>query len=411
MDKFSENCFLDCCGGVGRIKLLLRNLLTQTESVFVFEKPSILLGQHPNADIRLLDSGIGRRHLYLQLLGGSLFAVSLVGNCPLRLGEQERKAGWINAADTIEFGSYALRILEGVSEAPPTDGSLANPLVSSVNGIGPLCLEFRGDPVRTFRGHVNRPLSLVGSSELCKFRIHSDRISSVHCSLVRTARGIWAADLAGRDGLRLNGVSSSTACLEEGDRFELGGIGFDVHYQSSAPALMAPLQSASMPSVTQRVVIAEPAIAPNSERESFQRLISPVLDHFAEFQNQTFQQFQELLGNMLQMFGSMFRDQQQFIREEMRRFDQITDELASLRQTLGSLPETAAAPPEAEVVPEPPEAELPPAAPSPRTNPGAPVTEPDMHVWLQTRIAQLHEQRNSLWNRLVGMIRGGPKAT
>ena len=45
---------------------------------------------------------------------------------------------------------------------------------------------------------------------------------------------------------------------------------------------------------------------PHPDQQAFERLIGPVLDRFMAFQNQTFQQFQDMLGNVMQMFGVCF---------------------------------------------------------------------------------------------------------
>jgi hypothetical protein len=145
-----------------------------------------------------------------------------------------------------------------------------------------------------------------------------------------------------------------------------------------------------------------------SDREAFERMIGPVLDRFTAFQSQTFEQFQTLLHSVVEMFGAKLERQQEFVREEMSRFDQISNDLAELQQALQANAESL---PLAEEVPvAQPEPNTPAApkhrAPEPRLDPAAPHVDGEMHVWLQARIGELHEQRTTFWKKVIGWVRG-----
>ena len=464
MNKYSKERFLAACGGSAPIKVLLENRETESQTVYLFNQPNILLGQNAGADIRLRHPAVGNRHLYLQLLDGYLFAMSL--DKKAEPGSRPT-AGWIAETDIFYFGPYSLRCLEGFRAPPASGARLPNPLSSSPNCVPPIALEYRGEKTPPFRGTINRPLTLVGKSAYCKFQINAGSVSSIHSSLIRTSLGIWITDLSGREGIRLNGVSSQVALLEQGDSVQFGNLGFEVYYarpfkpaldeiefaslatpsehsdplskdETIVPLRPTPQQSqlaatdetSRLPlmlheqshrsegvgaAATASLVPAEPRseaivlslAAPRGaeDRESFERMLGPVLDHFAAFQNQTFQQFQDLLGNVMQMFGGMFQSQQEFVREEMKRFDRLTDELVRLQETLKSNSDPTAV---AEAIPiEIPEVtglQAPP--PEPRVAIGDPVTQPEMHIWLQSRIAELHEQRKTLWSRLTSLLHG-----
>lgn len=426
MSKFSKAQFLRSCGGPGPLKVLLENRETGSKNTFDLEQPYILVGQHAAADIRLKHPAVGTRHFLLQLLDGRLFCLQLSNRSPLYWGGKPNSWGWIGSEDRIQFGPFTLSILDGLPVSSSGADPYANPLMSSPNCVPPLLLEHRSDTGRPFRGQVNRAFSLLGSSPSCKFRIQSDRISSIHCGLVRTANGIWAVDLGGHGGIGVNNVVGRVARLDEGDVFEIGGVEFNIHYQAPlreiAPADEAPVSAPVVERKAQArveeekppvsaIVLAEPQnVALARDREVFERMIGPVLEHFAAYQNQTFQQFQDLLNSMMHTMGSMFRDQLDSVRDEMRRFDQLSEEVANLQKSFSSIPEAVPEPiPEAISIPtneseSQPKLAVPP--PEPRPEPNAKLPEANLHLWLQSRIAELNEQRTTLWQKLVGLVRG-----
>jgi pSer/pThr/pTyr-binding forkhead associated (FHA) protein len=430
MTKFSKKRFHLACGGEAPLKILLENREAETKNTFLFEQPFILVGQHAAADIRLKHPAVGTRHFLLQLLGGRLFCVQLSNRSPLHWRGKANQWGWIIPEDRIQFGPFALSVLDGLPDSSSEHEMYPNPLMSSPDFIPPVVLEYRSNVARPFRGQVNRALSLLGSSPACKFRIQSNRISSIHCGLVRTANGIWAVDLGGQGGIGVNSVVSRVARLEEGDVFELGDVGFHVHYETPLPeappveiAPTAPVEKIESfalveegKSFVSSIVLAKPGELPLlHEREAFERMIGPVLEHFAAFQSQTFQQFQDLLNNTIQLMGSMFREQLDAVREEMRRFDHLSDELANLQKTFATLPEAIAEPPPEAIPVAGAEAESPPkpkfAPPEPRRELNANVADANMHLWLQSQIAELNEQRTTLWRRFMEMVRGKPDPT
>ena len=350
MRKFSKGQFLLSCGGQGPLKILLENRETGSKNTFDLAQPNVLVGQHAAADIRLKHPDVGTRHFLLQLFDGRLFCLQLSNRSPVYWGGKPNSWGWIGPQDQILFGPFKLSILDGLPGSIPGGDPYANPLMSSPNSAPPLFLEHRSAG-RPFRGQVNRALSLLGSSPACKFRIQSDRISSIHCSLVRTSDGIWAVDLGGHGGIGVNNVVSRVARLEDGDVFEMGGVEFHIRYETPLREIAPPAagrmddQELRPPVEEEKplvsaIVLAEPSsVALTRDREVFERMIGPVLDHFAACQNQTFLQFQDLLNNMMQAMGSMFRDQLDSVRDEMRRFDQLSVELANLQKMLSSIPE------------------------------------------------------------------------
>lgn len=407
MNKSSKQSFFKACGGTTPLKFLLENRETRTKSVFAFEQPNILVGQQLHADIRIEHAAVGPRQLYLQLLDGRLFVVAFPGEKPTRWGKRVKTCGWLGDRESVRFGPFTLRVVEGLppaaDDAPPSD-----PMVSSPNGR-PLWLEQQKSNTPTpLLGKINRTLTLVGNIKLCKLRLEGDEISNIHCSLVRAANGFWAVDL-GTNGVVVNRAPASIALLGNEDVLEIGAIFLKVRYESAhASTIVVPSSAKGANRALAVVKLPEPppkeSTPPHPDQQAFERLIGPVLDRFMDFQNQTFQQFQAMLGNVMQMFGAMFQQQQAFVREEMSRYERLTNEIMGLKHTLQALP--FAEPP----VPEIPFAEVMPpervAPPQPQPAPNAPDVDPQLHLWLQSRITELDSQRSNLWNRLVGMLRG-----
>src|SRR5262249_60566137 len=61
-------------------------------------------------------------------------------------------------------------------------------------------------------------------------------------------------------------------------------------------------------------------------------------------QQQMFDQFQQAMGMLVQMFGTMHREQMEVIREELDRLHDLTRELQELKQELVRSPGLTAAP-------------------------------------------------------------------
>src|SRR5207245_1978028 len=68
---------------------------------------------------------------------------------------------------------------------------------------------------------------------------------------------------------------------------------------------------------------------------------------FGQMQQQMFDQFQQAMVMMVQMFRSLHRDQMQLVREELDRLHELTAELQSLQADLAKNPpqELATSPP------------------------------------------------------------------
>jgi hypothetical protein len=67
---------------------------------------------------------------------------------------------------------------------------------------------------------------------------------------------------------------------------------------------------------------------------SDESILVPIVNQFGQMQQQMFDQFQQAMAMMVQMFGTMHRDQMAVIREELDRLNDLTDEFHALRAEL-----------------------------------------------------------------------------
>jgi len=156
----------------------------------------------------------------------------------------------------------------------------------------------------------------------------------------------------------------------------------------------------------------------------------PLVSQFGAMQEQMADQFRQTLMIMFQMFSALHKDQMAFFQQEMDRVQQLTQELHLLqieeakhapppvspapqaRQTAArSSPAPQPARAASGTAPQPP---LPPpsAGPAPaRTeggfSPGA-CTGHDIHIWLSQRMAAVQEERQTRWQKLLGLLGGKP---
>ena len=65
-------------------------------------------------------------------------------------------------------------------------------------------------------------------------------------------------------------------------------------------------------------------------------VLVPLVNQFGLMQQQMFDQFQQAMAMMVQMFGTMHRDQMAVIREELDRLHDITDEFHALKTELAT---------------------------------------------------------------------------
>jgi len=284
---------------------------------------------------------------------------------------------------------------------------------------------------------MTRRIALIGRSRSCKVRLNDDSVSTVHCSLVRTPKGVWAVDLLGRGGIAVNGVPVRLARLEAGDQLRVGEFLLRCRYSQPLRSLPGkglvapshPVAGLAVPSAGPSDLLTVPggsAVVPSPAGDAVARaLLLPLLNQLANVQMQMFDQFQQALAMVLQTLGAWHSDQVGLIGRELRQLREMTGELQSLRLQLAQQrPEgrDAAPSPGVQSIAGPSrtggEGDLstPGVCPAPVPQPADPGPRPageavaagpspaDAHDWLYQRVASLERERQSTWQRILGFL-------
>jgi len=388
MNDSLKRHFLRSAGGAGPIRLQVEQQHEEgTGPVLEYHQPSILVGGHQRADLRLEDDEVGQRHLYLQLLDGRLLGIQLSPRVTTRLGTESKESAWMEVGDTFHVGPFAIRYLGGDRNPTAVLMAGADPLAAGSYPRPAVVLELIKANTVQKKGLLDRVVTLVGNGPVCRIRVKSSHASTVDCSLVRTAEGVWVQDLCGREGLRVNGEPVNTALLNDVDILEVANRRLRVRYERS------PAEAKRTAALVRRSDI---------DPESVERIMDPLLDRVADFQAQTYEQFQETMATMARMIGAMLTEHREFVKDEMERFERLARALADQSQERAPVEKSLPAP---EVAPRPAASStdsakdfgLPPLPTSPDRE--------QIHAWLQQRMNDLGAQRASFWQKLFGGVR------
>ncbi|APW64228.1 hypothetical protein BSF38_10009 (plasmid) [Paludisphaera borealis] len=364
----------------------------QETGVRLLHQPFALIGRDQRADVPLDHRLVSRRHVYLQVVEGHVFWVDLESRLGTLGSGRPRKFGWLDVDETMRIGPYEIRRLVGgrpihhdAAHHPLPD---AVPLVAKSYGPSPwpeVALEFLNGPSRSAVWPMNRVMSLVGSASGCKFRLADPSVSPFHCSLLRTSVGLWLIDLLGSDGVAVNNASVRYALLADGDLLKIGryrirvrsrffddesrsdhpgAITASPHRPSSHvlslrepsaahaapadavefPALGRPSTAISPLSFGPQIARAElvptagtgfyPAGSEKAEVEA--AVLVPLMNQFGMMQQQMLDQFQNAMGMLVEMFGSLQREQMDLIRQELDQLREVTREFQEVKLELAA---------------------------------------------------------------------------
>ena len=371
-------------------------------------QPFAVIGRDNRADLILDDERVSRRHVYLQAVVGHVFWLDLetrTGTCD---ETGTRKSGWLTASGLLEIGPFVIRRAPGPDPAlVPSNRPGESPLAVRAFSHEPLpevSLEFLNGPSQATVWPMNRVMSLIGSAQGCKFRLTDPSVSPFHASLLRTAEGLWVVDLRGGRSITVNGEPVRFQPLTNGDVLGIGRYRIQIRCRESregaaglparraagdlarrsaalTPALTGsspafagpllpmpamPMPPAPMPGVASATgveMVPSDAAPGRFHPEVSESVLVPLVNQFSMMQQQMFDQFQQAMGMLLQMFGTMHREQMDVIREELDRLHDLTRELQELKEELARNPRGA--PPSPATAP----------ASSPAARPAAPALE------------------------------------
>jgi pSer/pThr/pTyr-binding forkhead associated (FHA) protein len=402
--------FLQACGGRAPPQLDVEHRERGTRTRWALALPFALIGRDERADLRLDDERVSHRHAYLQMVAGQLWCVDLGSRTGLHADQGKLFAAPLLPGETLRIGPYSIRLAGGDGDGDAAPGSLANPLTSEADDLASLpriALDIRGGAAREKSWLVDRPLTLIGRAAFCKVRLHSSMVSRVHCALLNTPVGLWVVDLLGREGTYANSTALRWARLEHDDELQIDQFRMRTRFLAAAgrdlPArgVVAVNQAAPPPPA----LLAPP---PASLTPNVQTLLLPLFAQFSEMQQQMFDQFQQSLLLMAQMFGGLQREQMQVIHQELEQLRDIARELQEV-QAACAKPAPAVPPSllqkDAETRKDRERRrqedkeklgdEAPPVAAS-----------TDVHLWLAQRMATLQQERQSRWQKILGVLGG-----
>jgi pSer/pThr/pTyr-binding forkhead associated (FHA) protein len=130
-------------------------------------------------------------------------------------------------------------------------------------------------------------------------------------------------------------------------------------------------------------------------------IIVPLIKQLGEVHGQMFDQLQNSMLMMMQMFGQAHRDQMAAIREELGRIQELNGELTKLQAEVARLAM-------AQAFGSGDETEL--DMPALSDTPPRPDTTAAMQDWVVERMNMLQRERQSRWQKLVGVLTTKPPA-
>jgi pSer/pThr/pTyr-binding forkhead associated (FHA) protein len=417
----------------------------------VFSQPFVLLGRHPANDLCVRDAAINARHVYLQVIQGTLFCFDIRGVA----GAQGPFHGWLAPGLCLLTGPYRL----WPAEADEVTESLSGRRVP----LDPLQEEMPPDPsqpcfvlevpqgagrARYVRG--THRLTMIGRSTTCAVRLDHPSVSRFHCGVLNTPNGLWILDLLSREGTLVNGQRHRWAQLDDGDELRIGTFSLRLRYESptlfssgveAAPATEHPVPEGRgvlalgpgqdrSPLVQEALTSPAPPLARLRQEQAF---LLPIIEQFSLMQQQMFDQFHQSMAMLVELFSAMHREQTGLVRAELNQLHQLTRELQTLqdqlrKQLLPRGPEPPGVPAVRQPLPvqEPAkerkrDLEATPTRAGRRTpsvatpSSGAPEksaplqeegTGNEIHAWLSRRIDELQRERQTRWQKLMQLMLG-----
>ena len=393
------NLFLNACGISGSLQISLRGPSPSESGVRLLHQPFALIGRDQRSDMPLDHRLVSRRHVYLQVVEGQAFWLDLESRSGTREDGQLRKFGWLESGRMIRIGPFELQRLAGSSPSqtdrrtPPL--MAISPLIARSHSSQPLpdvTLEFLNGPSRSTCWPMNRVISLIGSAGGCKFRLADPSVAPFHCSLLRSPVGLWVVDLLGPDGIGVNDAPVRYALLTDNDVLKVGryririrsrfpgatrmwlrnravrsvpgdpgrhshsdDLGLPVAFPETAGfpvvgpvawqgSLSRAISSLRPSSQASQIEWVPPPSSPGSGEpvrldngELADSVLIPLVNQFGMMQQQMMDQFQQTVSMLVQMFGSLHRDQMDLIREELDQLRDLTKEFQTIKVELAAL--------------------------------------------------------------------------
>lgn len=405
--------FLEACGADGPLELRVVDAGGNEVDQWSIPRPFAVIGRDSKAEIRLEHEQISRRHAYLQVLAGQVLCADLQSRAGIAWNSVYEPSGWLGHNGVLGVGPYRIQVVgaEVVDGSPSLPPPLAARTLWGDAALPRAALDWPTGGDGHSRHELGRVVNLMGRARGCRLRIHDESVSQHHCALLRTPKGLFVVDLLSREGTWVNGSRVRWSRLDEGDRIEIGRFKARIvpGSPSTLPAVRGP-QPLS-PVVVRSAAPAE-LVRTGTDEAAIEALFRPYVAQFDRMQEQMFGQFQQSLMAMLQLIGTLHRDQMAQVRQELDRIGRITEQLQAMQAeairaaSAKSKPEPASGGLSAPEVASTEPASIRPSARPPlrRRSQGA-APEAGIHEMICRRVAELQEERQGRMQSLLGLLR------
>jgi pSer/pThr/pTyr-binding forkhead associated (FHA) protein len=305
----------------------------------LWDRPSLIIGRAQECDLRLPHAEVSRLHAYLQVVGGRIYCTDLSSGTGTHWaqGSNRRQEGSLPFREPVSIGPYSLSIepapqLETFSPFEPTEPA------SIPSG---LFLDFHDGENPPRRWAATRDVTLIGSGHSAKISLVHSSVSKCHCAILRAGHALWLIDLLSEEGTTLNGELVSTACLEAGDRIQVGRFAISAHYGSplddetisvtpSDPEVPArALAAAPTPDLNQLQQQALAAAKNGNGSGVSEQFVLDVINQMGVMQQQALQHAQQSMAQALQAVTAGYQS----------RIEALEQEYAELKRQLRGLPD------------------------------------------------------------------------
>jgi hypothetical protein len=406
--------FLEACGASGPLELEWDDWESGEAVRRVFVGPAVLVGRSPGADLSLAHPRVGRRHAYLQVIEGRLYAIDLEGRDRLRWSGVPRRSGWVDRRRPMQLGPTTIRVVAGDRAEGEEPGAGPGPLSSRFAGRQPLpgvLLRIAGAEGKPIQMAMDRVLALVGSSPECQVRLPEPGTSRYACALVRTPGGVWMVDLLSSRGVTLNGVACRQARLEDGDVLRVGGRAIRLTYDGPATrprhrAAAGPIRPGDGPHLPAPVDLPDwPGRPPTDATQDALELVPELIlgrlrGGGGPAPEEASAPFHHALLMLVRLLGDMHRDHLEVVREEMGQIRRLNREMGSLRDQLPRPDPTAGD--VAGPVPAPEAGKD--ARPAPEAPPRDRQAPRAVQALVGERLAAWEKERQSRWRRVMDLL-------
>lgn len=228
------NMFRYVVGAAQPLRLLVSRDGDRSPKTVEIDAPYAIIGRASACHVSLPDEKVAFRQAYLQVIGGRVACIDLYRPAGMKW-DGPRSGVWLSPEHRIRMGRHWIQLFD---DGWLFDADLASPLefkpraqTAPEYGTLPvveLCLA--GGPNEGASWPINRIITLVGRDDSCRITCSDENISRIHCGLLLAPSGLWAVDLVGRGGIRINGEQAACGFLHEDAELQVGRYTLKARY-------------------------------------------------------------------------------------------------------------------------------------------------------------------------------------